>query len=840
MPPKKKSKTSTPATLPCFATARLTIIGANPVQRKIWAKCGGPTFLKPSQVNQLTNDRDYVVVAAAVDASIIQTKKGAALVVTDRWLTASIERNALQDAAAHAWPPPQESTEVTLMPPPGFERPVRCVAYDCDAEWVAAVRGLVRDHRPHVVLLRGASGADALGDGWRVAASSTSTAILARCEGTSLDAPEHACAWRSRAGDVFAVGDDLRNWASDRPRDDILTVFTSQNLEAAGLRDAYALLRPGRAVPATAPTEASCDSLRYGDAFAQKYGDSNPLRRPAPQETIPGRAELWTSFYGGGVHRLLDCCAASPDNCQRWGRVLALDAKRRTALRPGPAEDDVPRASSVIVFEGDHDNEAKKEAGRRTSARRGCIQAFPSEALKERSPLPVTRRVCAALSKVFKLEAARLGGDRKTRRPGEAHGTCNTQVLMFERAHAMVLSWPYQLRTDEDVYEKLVGERPYMSVDGRPARTVARALNGELDTWEACAESLRESSLNDPFETDALIASAKMAKVFGISVGDGVVDAEEKEGKLRGAYEVVQYLRKAGYGQRPSVDDAVDAMRGDEKFRAKLTQFAKHGLDRHAEFFDAPLSEAEVLEGHSLIMRGLRGADSLWRRCVPDYDHTQWVVVRVGGARRRLAGDCGHDMDFLVTHPQICSYARLKPVLDAILVGLNAERSSVDYGSGQQDLPITNYGEHVGSVLAQNTPEELYNVPVIQQIRREITGTGSGWQHWDHLARHFGVFHTKAGKRRRRIDIVVSSHLEWPFALLSWTGGKVYNRLLRDYANKIGCSLSAHCLMTVPADASSPRLVPQETHPGTPVPRTEEDVLRLLGVPWLPPHLRDV
>ena len=141
---------------------------------------------------------------------------------------------------------------------------------------------------------------------------------------------------------------------------------------------------------------------------------------------------------------------------------MALDAKQRTALRPGLAEDDVPRASSVIVFEGDTDNEAKKEAGRRTSARRGCIQAFPSEALKERSPLPVTRRVCAALAKVFKLEAARLGGDRKARRPGESHGTCNTQVLMFERAHAMVLSWSYQLRTDEDVYEKLVSERPYI------------------------------------------------------------------------------------------------------------------------------------------------------------------------------------------------------------------------------------------------------------------------------------------------------------------------------------------------------------------------------------------
>ena len=92
-------------------------------------------------------------------------------------------------------------------------------------------------------------------------------------------------------------------------------------------------------------------------------------------------------------------------------------------------------------------------------------------------------------------------------------------------------------------------------------------------------------------------------------------------------------------------------------------------------------------------------------------------------------------------------------------------------------------------------------MPVIQQIRREITGTGCGWQHWDHLARHFGVFYTKAGKRRRRIDIVVSFAPRVAVRTVKLDGGKVYNRLLRDYANKIGCSLSAHCLMTVPADA---------------------------------------
>ena len=118
---------------------------------------------------------------------------------------------------------------------------------------------------------------------------------------------------------------------------------------------------------------------------------------------------------------------------------------------------------------------------------------------------------------------------------------------------------------------------------------------------------------------------------------------------------------------------------------------------------------------------------------------------------------------------------------------------------------------------------------------------GASWQHWDHLARHFGVFRTPAG-RRRRIDVIVAAHLEWPFALLSWTGGKVFNRLLRHYANTMHCQLSAHGLVTVPAqgDAAAPKLIPFETHPGAPPPRTEEDVLRLLGIPWLPPHLRDV
>ena len=88
----------------------------------------------------------------------------------------------------------------------------------------------------------------------------------------------------------------------------------------------------------------------------------------------------------------------------------------------------------------------------------------------------------------------------------------------------------------------------------------------------------------------------------------------------------------------------------------------------------------------------------------------------------------------------------------------------------------------------------------------------------------------------RRIDIIVVAFVEWPFTLLSWTGSKVFNRLTRLLANEQKLSLSAHALLTV---EDPPRMVPYETDPAAPPPRTEADVLRLIGLPVLPPHLRN-
>ena len=163
------------------------------------------------------------------------------------------------------------------------------------------------------------------------------------------------------------------------------------------------------------------------------------------------------------------------------------------------------------------------------------------------------------------------------------------------------------------------------------------------------------------------------------------------------------------------------------------------------------------------------------------------------------------------------------------------------FSDGGEGLPedAADLDADVGSVLSANGRAALAKVPVLRLIRDEIAERGHGWQHWDHLARAFTAMRSPRG-RWRRVDLLVAAHVEWPFALLSWTGGKMFNRMLRDFANKHRLSLSAHCLMTVPGDGSEARLVPAETHPDAPLPRTEEDVLRLLGIPWLPPHLRDV
>ena len=119
MAPKKKAKTAAPP-LACFAGAKITVIGANPFQRKLWeAKVGaGAAFLKPSQAASLKEGNDFVVVAVEnVDPATVRAKAGTAQLVGEKWLTDSIARNERQSAAAHTWGGALEDAAQSPPPP---------------------------------------------------------------------------------------------------------------------------------------------------------------------------------------------------------------------------------------------------------------------------------------------------------------------------------------------------------------------------------------------------------------------------------------------------------------------------------------------------------------------------------------------------------------------------------------------------------------------------------------------------------------------------------------------------------------------------------------------------
>ena len=117
MAPKKKAKTAAP--MACFAGAKITVIGANPFQRKLWeAKIGaGAAFLKPSQAASLKEGNDFVVITVDdVDPATVRANAGAAQLVGEKWLTDSIARNERQSAAAHAWGVVEAEPEAAPQP----------------------------------------------------------------------------------------------------------------------------------------------------------------------------------------------------------------------------------------------------------------------------------------------------------------------------------------------------------------------------------------------------------------------------------------------------------------------------------------------------------------------------------------------------------------------------------------------------------------------------------------------------------------------------------------------------------------------------------------------------
>jgi len=75
-----------------------------------------------------------------------------------------------------------------------------------------------------------------------------------------------------------------------------------------------------------------------------------------------------------------------------------------------------------------------------------------------------------------------------------------------------------------------------------------------------------------------------------------------------------------------------------------------------------------------------------------------------------------------------------------------------------------------------------------------------------------------------RVDVFKTTDDEWPFALLHFTGGRLFNIKTRSHAKRLGYKLSQNGLW----------------HLGTSVAaKTEEDILTTIGLKYVEPELRD-
>lgn len=87
----------------------------------------------------------------------------------------------------------------------------------------------------------------------------------------------------------------------------------------------------------------------------------------------------------------------------------------------------------------------------------------------------------------------------------------------------------------------------------------------------------------------------------------------------------------------------------------------------------------------------------------------------------------------------------------------------------------------------------------------------------------------------RRIDILFTPPSEYPFALLYFTGPKLFNTAMREQANRLGYSLNEKKIILL--DERNPLGI---SDPAVSVFQTEKDIMKFLGYGWLEPRNRAI
>ncbi|XP_028726421.1 DNA-directed DNA/RNA polymerase mu isoform X1 [Peromyscus leucopus] len=232
----------------------------------------------------------------------------------------------------------------------------------------------------------------------------------------------------------------------------------------------------------------------------------------------------------------------------------------------------------------------------------------------------------------------------------------------------------------------------------------------------------------------------------------------------------------------------LDELRGQPQ---RLTQQQKAGL-QYYEDLSTPVGRADAEALQQLV-------EAAVRQTLPGA-----TVTLTGGFRRGKSE--GHDVDFLITHPEEGQEVGLLPRVmsqlqrQGLVLYHQYHRSHLDSGR----LLRQNY--------TMDAFERSFCILCLPQPPR---------------AALVGGLQPCPARRAVRVDLVVTPNSQFPFALLGWTGSQLFERELRRFSRQEkGLWLNSHGLF----DPERKTFFHATS---------EEDIFRLLGLKYLPPEQRN-
>ncbi|XP_005396733.1 PREDICTED: DNA-directed DNA/RNA polymerase mu isoform X2 [Chinchilla lanigera] len=180
------------------------------------------------------------------------------------------------------------------------------------------------------------------------------------------------------------------------------------------------------------------------------------------------------------------------------------------------------------------------------------------------------------------------------------------------------------------------------------------------------------------------------------------------------------------------------------------------------------------------------------------------TVTLTGGFRRGKLQ--GHDVDFLITHPE---EGREVGLLPSVMSQLQSQ-GLVLYHQHQP----SHLGDP-GHLARQSHTMDAFERSLCILRLPKPSGAAKG-----------ADSEPRSTWKAVRVDLVVAPWSQFPFALLGWTGSKLFERELRRFSRKEkGLCLNSHGLFD-PEQACFPVA-------------SEEDIFRHLGLEYLPPEQRN-